>query len=84
MCWYNDEHQHSAIKFVTPNQRHNGLDSAILENRKKVIEQAKKNHPERWSGRKTRNLTPVGDVYLNPGKDEHNAAENKLPLENVA
>ncbi|NYT46595.1 MAG: transposase family protein [Candidatus Methanofishera endochildressiae] len=22
--WYNDEHQHSAIKFVTPNQRHNG------------------------------------------------------------
>ncbi|MCK5354358.1 MAG: IS3 family transposase, partial [Methyloprofundus sp.] len=24
--WYNDEHQHSAIKFVTPNQRHHGLD----------------------------------------------------------
>ncbi len=33
--WYHDEHQHSAIKFVTPNQRHNGLDRAILENRKK-------------------------------------------------
>ncbi|SMG62915.1 hypothetical protein BMETH_1362675765271, partial [methanotrophic bacterial endosymbiont of Bathymodiolus sp.] len=30
MQWYNDEHQHSAIKFVTPNQRHNGLDRDIL------------------------------------------------------
>ena len=82
--WYNDEHQHSAIKFVTPNQRHNGLDSTILESRKKVIEQARKSHPERWNGRKTRNLTPVGDVYLNPGKDENNATENKLPLKNAA
>ncbi len=36
--WYNDEHQHSAIKFVTPNQRHHGLDKALLENRKQVIE----------------------------------------------
>ena len=82
--WYNDEHQHSAIKFVTPNQRHNGLDRDILENRKKVIEQARKNHPERWNGRKTRNLTPVGAVYLNPGKDENNATENKSQLKNAA
>ena len=69
VCWYNDGHLHSAIKFVTPNQRHNGLDKAILANRKKVIEQAKKEHPERWNGRETRNLTPVGVVYLNPTKE---------------
>ncbi len=24
--WYNNEHRHSKIKFVTPNQRHKGLD----------------------------------------------------------
>ena len=82
--WYNEEHQHSAIKFVTPNQRHNGLDRAILENRKEVIEQAKKSHPERWNGRKTRNLTPVGAVYLNPDKDEGNVTENKLELKSAA
>lgn len=82
--WYNDEHQHSAIKFVTPNQRHNGLDKAILENRKKVIEQARKKHPERWKGRKTRDLTPIEVVYLNPGKDENNVTENKLQMKNVA
>ena len=72
--WYNNEHRHSAIKFVTPDQRHNGLDGAILSNRKKVIEQARKNHPERWNGRKTRDLTPIKVVYLNPGKNETSAA----------
>ena len=35
--WYNDSHLHSAIKFVTPNQRHNGLDKAILANRKHTL-----------------------------------------------
>ena len=82
--WYNDEHQHSAIKFVTPNQRHNGLDKTILENRKHVIEQARKTHPERWNGRKTRNLTPIKVVYLNPGKDESKSTENKLTMKKAA
>jgi transposase InsO family protein len=84
VSWYNDEHQHSAIKFVTPNQRHAGLDKAILANRKKVIEQAKIEFPERWNGRETRNLTPIEVVYLNPSKEEKNPVENKLPLKKVA
>jgi hypothetical protein len=25
--WHNNEHRHSRIKFVTPNQRHEGLDA---------------------------------------------------------
>lgn len=82
--WYNDEHQHSAIKFVTPNQRHHGLDKPILANRKKVMERARKKHPERWNGRETRNLTPIKVVYLNPGKEPSPSAENKVPLEKVA
>jgi len=84
VLWYNDEHQHSAIKFVTPNQRHNGLDTSILENRKKVIEQAKKEHPERWNGRKTRNLTPINVVYLNPNKEQSDTIVNELKLNKVA
>jgi transposase InsO family protein len=67
--WYNGVHKHSAIKFVTPNQRHMGLDKAILQNRKRVIEAAKKDHPERWNGRETRNLIPNEVVYLNPNKN---------------
>lgn len=65
--WYNKEHQHSAIKFVTPEQRHNGLDATILAQRDQVYRQAKLKNPERWSGN-TRNWSVVGNVYLNPDK----------------
>jgi putative transposase len=83
MHWYNDNHQHSEMKFVTPNQRHNGLDRTILENRKKVMEQARRERTERSNRRKTRNLMPIEVVYLNPGKDENNVTENKLQLKMV-
>ena len=82
--WYNEEHQHSAIKFVTPNQRHKGLDRAILKNRKQVIEQARKHHPERWNGRKTRNLTPINVVRLNPGRDESKRTNTKITEKKAA
>ncbi len=70
VSWYNHMHKHSAIKYVTPEQRHNGLDKEILMKRKQVIEEAKKQRPECWNGRDTRNLTPIGSVHLNPGKYE--------------
>jgi transposase InsO family protein len=63
--WYNHEHRHSAIGFVTPGQRHAGLDTALLSKRGAVYEAAKARHPERWSGA-TRNWEPVRIVHLNP------------------
>ena len=65
--WYNEEHRHSAINFVTPAQRHAGLDGALLRKRIEVYEAAKATHPERWSGA-TRNWEPVMIVHLNPEK----------------
>lgn len=62
--WYNQEHRHSEIQYVTPEQRHRGEDAAILAQRKRVYEKAKKRHPERWSG-ETRNWSPVNVVVLN-------------------
>lgn len=67
--WYNHEHRHSAIGFVTPAQRHAGLDAALLCKRTEVYEAAKAKHPERWSGA-TRNWQPVTIVHLNPEKHE--------------
>lgn len=67
--WYNQEHRHSAIQFVTPDQRHSGQDRAILKQRKAVYEAAKKQRPERWRGQ-TRNWDPVRVVYLNPDKED--------------
>jgi transposase InsO family protein len=63
--WYNTEHRHSGIRFVTPTERHNGEDEKILAYRVKVYEKAQQKHPERWSG-KTRNWEPIEKVYLNP------------------
>ncbi len=57
VTWYNDEHHHSAIKFVTPGQCHAGIDREILKKREELYEKKKKKeeHPERWGSRKTRN-----------------------------
>lgn len=70
--WYNHSHRHSALKFVTPAQRHDGKDLVILEQRKRVYEKARKLHPERWSG-KARNWDHDDTVELNPvhGSSEH-------------
>ncbi len=63
--WYNQEHLHSALRFVTPDDRHFGRQEAILENRANVYADARDRKPERWT-KQTRNWTPVGDVHLNP------------------
>lgn len=67
--WYNHEHRHSSIRFVTPAQRHTGLERQILAARKAVYDTAKRALPLRWNGRATRNWEPLGTVWLNPSKD---------------
>jgi transposase InsO family protein len=67
VLWYNTEHRHSAIRFVTPEERHTGREKEILKQRHLVYERARRRHPERWSG-STRNWHPVKTVYLNPEK----------------
>lgn len=63
--WYNDEHLHSAIRFVTPVARHTGHDRATLADRTTLYANARAQNPERWSG-KARNWQPAGPVWLNP------------------
>ena len=82
--WYNFEHRHSAIRFVTPDQRHRGDDRPLLANRHHVYQRARAARPERWSG-KTRCWTPIGPVWLNPerpdtGSEGHGPAD-ALPQE---
>lgn len=68
--WYNNEHRHSKIKFVTPSQRHDKLDESILINRNKVYQAAKASNPSRWSGN-IRNWQLINYVSLNPEKDKN-------------
>lgn len=67
--WYNTQHLHSAVRFVTPQQRHDGRDGQILANRESIYAHARQRHPERWTGA-TRNWTPVDEVRLNPDLNE--------------
>lgn len=67
VAWYNGEHLHSAIRFVTPNDRHERRDNALLARRRALYARAKRRTPRRWT-RGIRNWNPVGDVVLNPAK----------------
>ena len=74
VLWYNHVHQHSGINFVTPNTRHQGLDSMVLAKRSDLYERARKRNPKRWSG-KTRNWSVAAEVYLNPKHSKKVAAK---------
>jgi putative transposase len=66
--WYNHEHRHSGIRYVTPAQRHAGQDRPLLEARHALYQDARERNPRRWS-RQSRNWTPVAAVTLNPERD---------------
>ncbi len=82
--WYNETHRHSALRFVTPGQRHRGDDIKILAQRRALYEHSKTLHPERWSGA-TRNWKPEQIVHLNPGGTDENGggSQTKCDLRNA-
>lgn len=66
--WYNEEHRHSGISYVTPGQRHRGEDRQLLEKRNILYEKVKRINPHRWSGQ-TRNWSRYDEVWLNPERE---------------
>ncbi len=76
VTWYNHSHRHSGLKYVTPAQRHSGEDIAILKQRERVYLDAKKRHPQRWSG-EIRNWEHEPIVKLNPEKESTRKPELK-------
>ncbi len=63
--WYNQDHKHSGLKFVTPAQRHSGQSAAIMEHREMVYQEARNRNPLRWTG-ETKNWEEQEEVWLNP------------------
>jgi putative transposase len=49
--WYNDEHRHSGIGFMTPAAVHFGRAQALHQQRAGVLQAAYAAHPERFKGR---------------------------------
>lgn len=75
VSWYNHDHQHSEISYVTPASKHSGKDLAILEKRKTIYEKARAKNPRRWSTT-TRKWNEVTEVHLNPTKETRQAMQN--------
>ena len=75
--WYNNEHRHSGINYVTPSERHEGKDLEILEKRKEVYEKARQIHPERWS-RDIKNWDYNNTEWLNPSQKTEEIKETKV------
>ncbi len=75
--WYNTQHLHSSIRFVTPDDRHFGREKHILTNRRKVYEKARSRNPIRWS-KNIRNWNPVHQVWLNPEKWDETSQTQRL------
>lgn len=69
VTWYNEEHRHSGIRFVTPDERHRGKAEELLQRRQHLYQAARERYPQRWSG-KTRNWTIQNEVFLNPERSE--------------
>ena len=67
--WYNHEHRHAKIGFVTPCQKHEGRDHEILEQRRETYRQAKARNPGRWINGRTRPWNSVNITTLNPVQD---------------
>lgn len=66
--WYNHDHLHSGIRYVSPAERHAGYDREILAQRHALYMRARAAHPRRWS-RRTRNWQPITAVTLNPERE---------------
>jgi len=70
--WYNEEHCHSGLKYVSPAQRHHGEAIGLLARWRALYESARMQNPARWSGA-IRNWHLTDVVYLNPERTRASA-----------
>lgn len=78
--WYNNEHRHSGIAFLTPNEVHEGRGDEVLAHRHAVKMAAFAAHPERFTRGAPRRETAPAAVFINPPSAGAASAEASSPL----
>ena len=68
--WYNTEHHHSALGFLTPEDVHYGRAATILAERQRVLDAAFARNPERFVRARPRPLPLPTAVWINPPTKE--------------
>ncbi len=66
VLWYNQEHLHSSIGYVTPEQMRTGQAEAIFRDRNATMREARMAYPERWGSRPVKHWSVPCEVVLNP------------------
>jgi len=66
--WYNTEHRHSKLDYVTPHEKRFGKADKIYAKRNKLMQQIRERNPERWGKRAARHWGGSDTVFLNPEK----------------
>jgi len=64
--WYNQEHRHSGIAMLTPEMVHYGRAEAVIAARRLVLEEAYRQHPERFVRQPPEPLSLPAAVWINP------------------
>jgi len=64
--WYNNEHYHSGISWLTPETVHYGRAEQVLENRFQTLSKAYAAKPSRFNNKKPRLKELPKAVYINP------------------
>ena len=68
--WYNTEHRHSGIAYLTPEMVHYGHAKDIMDARQVVLLEAYDAHPERFVNKKPRPLALPAEVWINKPERE--------------
>ena len=63
--WYNTEHYHSGIGFLTPEDVHYGRTEQIIKERQAVLNAAFIKHPERFKGKMPKPMALPSTIWIN-------------------
>ena len=77
--WYNDEHYHSGIGFVTPASLHYGDAAAVVALRAQTLALAYASHPERFVKGVPRPAELPTAVWINPPSKQKPDQKKRLP-----
>ena len=70
--WYNAQHRHSGIGYMTPHSVHYGTATAIHATRQATLDSAFLAHPNRFKGKKPMPLDLPTEVWINPPGESNN------------
>lgn len=68
MNWYNNDHRHSGLGYLTPAMVHHGDVASVIGERREVLGAAFAAHPERFVRKRPEPLAPLQEVWINRPK----------------